>query len=99
MRTFLFKLYTTGKTPHSERAIVNLRRILETELEGDYELLVYDALEQPRICEEDKILATPTLVKELPPPARWVIGDLSDAEKVFLGLDLPGNPSRSLPGD
>jgi circadian clock protein KaiB len=84
----LLKLYITGKTPRSERAIANLRRICEEDLRGQYELAVIDVLERPQLAEEEKILATPTLIKELPPPLRKIIGDLSDTEKVLLGLDL-----------
>jgi len=84
----LLKLYITGKTPRSERAIANLRKICEQDLRGQYELSVIDVLERPQLAEEEKILATPTLTKELPPPLRKIIGDLSDIEKVLLGLDL-----------
>ena len=84
----LLKLYITGRTPRSERAIANLRRICQEDLLGQYELMVIDVLERPQLAEEEKILATPTLIKELPPPLRKIIGDLSDTEKVLLGLDL-----------
>ena len=84
----LLKLYITGKTPRSERAVANLRKICEEDLRGQYELAVVDVLERPQLAEEEKILATPTLIKELPPPLRKIIGDLSDTEKVLLGLDL-----------
>ncbi|MBF0180840.1 MAG: circadian clock protein KaiB [Magnetococcales bacterium] len=85
---FLLKLYITGHTPRSERAIKNLRRICEEDLGGRYEMRVIDILEQPQLAEDEKILATPTLIKVLPPPLRRIIGDLSDSEKVLLGLDL-----------
>ena len=88
MVKFLLKLYITGQTPKSERAIKNIRRICEEELKGQYELVVIDVLERPQLAEDEKILATPTLTKELPPPLRRVIGDMSDTEKVLLGLDL-----------
>ncbi len=84
----LLKLYVTGKTPRSERAIANLRRICQEDLQDQYELSIIDVLERPQLAEEEKILATPTLTKELPPPLRKIIGDLSDIEKVLLGLDL-----------
>ena len=84
----LLKLYVTGKTPRSERAIANLRRICQEDLQDQYELSIIDVLEQPQLAEDEKILATPTLTKELPPPLRKIIGDLSDIEKVLLGLDL-----------
>ena len=84
----LLKLYVTGKTPRSERAIANLRRICQEDMQDQYELSIIDVLERPQLAEEEKILATPTLTKELPPPLRKIIGDLSDIEKVLLGLDL-----------
>lgn len=88
MNKYLLKLYITGQTPRSEAAIANLRKICETELNGVYEMVIIDILERPQLAEDEKILATPTLIKELPPPLRRIIGDLSDTEKVLLGLDL-----------
>lgn len=88
MNKYILKLYITGHTSRSERAIVQLRHICETELAGQYELIIIDILERPQLAEDEKILATPTLVKVLPPPLRRVIGDLSDVEKVLLGLDM-----------
>jgi circadian clock protein KaiB len=85
---YLLKLYVTGKTPRAEQAIANLRRICEEDLHGQYELQIIDVLENPQLAEDEKILATPTLIKRLPPPLRRVIGDLSDKEKVLLGLDV-----------
>jgi circadian clock protein KaiB len=94
---YLLKLYVTGKTPRAELAIANLRRICEDELRGEYEMQVIDVLEHPQLAEDEKILATPTLIKRLPPPLRRVIGDLSDKDKVLLGLDvwpnLESNPA------
>jgi circadian clock protein KaiB len=85
---YLLKLYVTGKTPRAEAAIANLRRICEEELTDEYMLQIIDVLEDPQLAEDDKILATPTLIKRLPPPLRRVIGDLSDKEKVLMGLDV-----------
>lgn len=85
---YRLRLYITGKTAHSQRAIANLRRICESELEGRYQLDVIDVLEHPTLAENEKILATPTLVRKLPEPVRKIIGDLSDKQKVLLGLDL-----------
>jgi circadian clock protein KaiB len=85
---YLLKLYITGQTPRSQQAIANLRRICQEELGGRNEMLVIDVLERPQLAEDEKILATPTVVKELPPPIRRIIGDLSDTEKVLLDLDL-----------
>ena len=90
---YVLRLYVTGSSPRAEVAIANLRRICEQELRGQYELQIIDVLEQPQIAENDKILATPTLIKQLPPPLRRVIGDLSDTEKVLLGLEV--RPGRS----
>lgn len=88
MNKYILRLYITGQTPKSERAIENLRRICEEELDGQYQMVIIDVLERPQLAEDEKILATPTLIKELPPPLRRIIGDLSDTEKVLLGLEL-----------
>ena len=85
---YVLKLYVTGKSAKSEVAIANLRRICDQELQGKYELQVVDVLEQPQAAEDDRVLATPTLIKQLPPPLRRVIGDLSDKHKVLLGLEF-----------
>jgi circadian clock protein KaiB len=84
----LLKLYVTGSNPRADLAVLNLRRICEQELAGQYELEIIDVLENPQLAEDEKILATPTLIKQLPPPLRRVIGDLSDTEKVLLGLEV-----------
>ena len=85
---YILKLYVTGKTSKAEVAIANLRRICEEDLGGQYEMEIIDILERPQLAEDEKILATPTVVKELPVPIRRIIGDLSDTERVLLGLDL-----------
>lgn len=87
-RRYKLRLFITGRTTHSQRALANLEAICETELRGLYELEVIDVLEHPLLAERDKILATPTLVKRLPEPVRKIIGDLSDRQKVLLGLDI-----------
>ena len=89
------RLYITGQTSNSVRAIQNLEAMCEREpLAGQYELEVIDVLEHPNLAEDQKILATPTLIRELPEPIRKIIGDLSDQEQVLLGLDLVSqNPS------
>ena len=84
---YLLKLYVSGQTPRAQIAIDNLKRLCE-ELGGEYEMEVIDVLENPQLAEDEKILATPTLIKQLPPPLRRVIGDLSDKEKVLVGLDV-----------
>jgi circadian clock protein KaiB len=87
-KTYILKLYVAGNTPNSMRALKTLRNILEEEFRGVYALKVIDVLKNPQLAEEDKILATPTLAKILPPPVRRIIGDLSDRERVLIGLDL-----------
>jgi len=85
---YLLKLFITGYTPQAERAIKNLKSICENELKGTYHLEIVNILENPQLAEDERIIATPTLVKMLPAPLRRVIGDLSNTEKVLLGLDL-----------
>ena len=87
-KTYILKLYVAGNTPSSTRALRTLNNILEREFQGVYALKVIDVLKNPQLAEEDKILATPTLAKILPPPVRKIIGDLSDRERVLIGLDL-----------
>jgi circadian clock protein KaiB len=90
---FVLKLFVTGKTPRAELAIANIRRICEEELKGQYKLDIIDVLEHPELAEDEKILATPTLIKQLPPPLRRVIGDLTNKEKVLYGLAVRSEPS------
>ena len=78
----------TGAGARTSTAIANLRRICDQELEGQYALEIIDVLEHPEVAEDEKILATPTLIKSLPLPLRRVIGDLSNTEKVLLGLEV-----------
>lgn len=87
-KTYVLKLYVAGNTPDSVRALKTLKTVLEEDFKGVYALKVIDVLKNPQLAEEDKILATPTLAKILPPPVRKIIGDLSDREKVLIGLDL-----------
>ncbi|MDY6936350.1 MAG: circadian clock protein KaiB [Cyanobacteriota bacterium] len=87
-KTYVLKLYVAGNTTNSVRALKTLNNILEQDFQGVYALKVIDVLKNPQLAEEDKILATPTLAKVLPPPVRKIIGDLSDREKVLIGLDL-----------
>lgn len=93
--TFLLKLYVTGTSPRTRQAIENLQRICEQDLRGRYQLDIIDVLEHPQEAEDDRVLATPTLIKRLPPPLRRVIGDLSDKEKVLFGLEV--RPLGELP--
>jgi circadian clock protein KaiB len=96
MKQYVLKLYVTGKTPRSQLALSNLQKICEREMKGEYEIIVIDVLENPELAEQDKILATPTLIKQLPEPIRRIIGDISKTEKVLLGLDLiPKTPDEN----
>lgn len=85
---FLLRLYVTGQTPRSEQAVANLQRICEEQLDNQYHVEIIDVLERPQLAEDEKIIATPTLIKRLPLPIRRIIGDLSDSERVVIGLDL-----------
>jgi len=87
-KIYVLKLYVAGNTPESVQALNTLKSILEQDFKGVYALKVIDVLKNPQLAEEDKILATPTLAKVLPPPVRKIIGDLCDREKVLIGLDL-----------
>jgi circadian clock protein KaiB len=82
------KLYIAGQTPRSVAALANLTRIVNEHLADHYEIEVIDLLDNPHLAKGDQILAVPTLVKDLPPPLRKIIGDLSDTERVLVGLDL-----------
>ena len=84
----LLKLYVTGQSPNSRRAIANVKAICEQELTGQYELEIIDVLKRPQLAEDERILVTPTLIKQLPPPLRRLVGDMSSKDKVLLGLDL-----------
>ncbi|GGL06924.1 circadian clock protein KaiB [Mangrovihabitans endophyticus] len=94
--TYQLRLYVTGRTPSSIRAIDNLRDICAKELYGDIEVDVIDVLENPALADDERILATPTLIKRLPEPVRRIVGDLSDRERVLIGLDIAGEPLVTL---
>jgi len=85
---YVLRLYVTGTTPHSTRAIVNIRKICEEYLQGRYVLEVVDISRRPALAEGEQIIAAPTLVKKLPLPLRRFIGDMSQTERILLGLDL-----------
>ncbi len=91
MTKFLLKLYITGRSLRTEHAIANLQRLCERHLADRYELVIIDVLERPHLAEMDKVLATPTLIRELPLPRRRIIGDLSDADRVLEALGLYPN--------
>lgn len=82
------RLYVAGQTPKSLSAIANLRSICEEHLAGRYTVEVIDLIENPQLAAGDQILAVPTLVRRLPPPIKRVIGNLSDTERVLVGLDI-----------
>lgn len=85
---YLLKLYITGTTPSSTKAIVNIRKICEEHLHGRYDLEVIDISQHPTLVEGEQIIAAPTLIKKLPLPLRRFIGDMSQTERILLGLDL-----------
>ena len=89
---YVLRLYVTGMTPRSVRAIENLRAICEEHLQGRYDLEVVDIYQQPTLAKGEQIIAAPTLIKKLPAPMRRVIGDMSSKDKVLLGLDI--KPSK-----
>ena len=86
------RLYVAGQTPKSIMAFANLKKLCETHLAGQYRIEVIDLLENPTLAKGDQILAIPTLVRKLPEPVKKIIGDLSNTERVLVGLDLrPAN--------
>jgi circadian clock protein KaiB len=85
-------LYVAGMTPKSTLAIDNVKKFCETNLQGRYELKVIDLYQQPELAKGDQIIATPTLIKQLPLPLQKLIGDMSDTQRILVGMDLkPGN--------
>lgn len=87
-KIYELRLYVAGKTQKSVTALANLKKYCEEHLQGQYTLEVIDLLEHPQLAEGDQILAIPTLVKKVPEPVRKIIGDLSNKEKVLVGLDI-----------
>lgn len=85
---FELRLYIAGQTPRSMTALSNLKRYCEEHLKGKYSIEIIDLLKNPQLAEGDQILAIPTLVRKVPLPIRKIIGDLSDKEKVLVGLDI-----------
>ena len=85
---YVLRLYVTGMTPKSTQAIQNIKRICDEKLYGLYNLEVIDIYQRPALAQGEQIIATPTLIKKLPLPLRRFIGDMSDAERIVLGLDL-----------
>ena len=87
-KKYELRLYVAGKTQKSVTALQNLKQYCEEHLRGEYVIEVIDLLEQPQLAEGDQIFAIPTLVKKVPEPVRKIIGDLSNEEKVLVGLDI-----------
>ena len=85
---YVLRLFVSGMTPRSTRAVQNVRTICETHLQGRYDLEVIDIYQQPTLARGEQIIAAPTLVKKSPAPLRYIIGDLSSTERVLRGLDL-----------
>lgn len=88
-QVYILRLFITGASPNSSRAIANLKAICETYLKDNYELEITDVYQQPLIAQREQVIALPMLIKESPSPARRLIGDMSDTEKVLRGLGLP----------
>ncbi len=86
---YRLRLFVTGATPNSTRAIANIKEFCETHLNGKYELDIVDVYQQPTIAEKEQIIALPMLLKKSPLPQRKLIGDMSDTDKVLRGLNLP----------
>jgi circadian clock protein KaiB len=89
---YVLRLYVTGMTSRSARAVKNLRAICDEYLEGRYDLEVIDIYQQPVLTKGEQIIAAPTLIKKLPLPMRRILGDMSNRERVLLGLDLVRAP-------
>ena len=91
--TWELRLYVAGQTPKSMTAFANLKKLCEEHLAGKYRIEVIDLMKNPQLAKGDQIFAIPTLVRQLPPPLKKVIGDLSNTERVLVGLDL--RPSKN----
>jgi circadian clock protein KaiB len=85
---YVLRLYVAGLTPRSQKALNNIKKICEEHLKGRYDLEVIDVYQHPVLTKGEQIIAAPTLIKKLPLPLRRFIGDLSDTERILLGLDL-----------
>ena len=96
---YVLRLFVTGTTPRSARAIQNIRAICEEKLQGRYDLEVIDIYQHPELAKPEQVVVTPTLVKKLPEPVRKLIGDLSNYERVLAGLDIVPQPATPLRKD
>ncbi|MHB0998100.1 MAG: circadian clock KaiB family protein [Armatimonadota bacterium] len=88
------RLYVAGQTPKSVTAFANLKKLAEEHLQGEYTIEIVDLLENPQLAEGDQIIAVPTLVRRLPEPVKKIIGDLSNTERVLVGLDIVQSDSK-----
>ena len=88
MNKFVIELYITGNSLRSDKAIQSIRKICETMIKEEVKIDIIDVLDNPEKAEQEKVMATPTLIKRIPPPVRRLVGDLSDVEKVMYYLDL-----------
>jgi circadian clock protein KaiB len=95
LERYLLRLYVTGATGKSARAIENIKKICEEHLKGHYRLEVVDLYQKPALAKGEQILAAPTLIKKLPLPLRRLVGDMSNAERVIVGLDLKSPRRKS----
>jgi len=94
-KQYVLRLYVTGLTPRSRKAVVNVQHVCEEYLQGHYQLEVVDIYQQPSLAKGEQIVAVPTLVKQLPMPLRRLIGDMSNKERILLGLDLQSRAGKS----
>jgi len=85
---YILKLYVAGQSPKSVNAIANIKKLCEANLQGRYVLEVVDLYQQPQLAKGEQIIAIPTLIRQLPPPLRRIIGDMSNTERVLVGLDI-----------
>ena len=92
---YVLRLYVSGLTPRSQTAIKNIKKICEEHLKGRYDLEVIDVYQKPVLAKGEQIIAAPTLIRKLPLPLRRFIGDLSDSERILLGLDLRPKKQRA----
>jgi circadian clock protein KaiB len=93
-QTYLLRLYVSGVTERSRRSILNINAVCKENLQGRYDLEVIDVHQKPSLAKDEQIVATPTLIKLLPLPLRRIVGDLSDRDRVLIGLDIKKRPNR-----
>lgn len=91
---WILRLYVAGHTPRSLRAVANVHKICAEQLGGRYRLEVIDLYQQPKLAQEEQIIALPALIRRLPAPPRMIVGDMSDTDQVLLGLDLRRGEER-----